>query len=84
MNRPGHGGSLAPGDRYCVSRLVALPQVLRSRFGAWTGRPGDARRYSKEEHNSTPLPPGGIWSFRRDEAELADRIESRRRRTVAA
>jgi hypothetical protein len=34
MNRPGHGGSLAPGDRYCVSRLVALPQVLRSRFGA--------------------------------------------------
>lgn len=84
MNRIGRGGKLPPGDLYYVIRLVGHPEMLRSRFGGWTGRPGDARRYSNEEHNSTPLPRGGIWSVRRDEAELADRVESRRRRTVAA
>ena len=84
MNRIGRGGRLPPGDLYYVIRLAASPQMLRSRFGGWTGRPGDARRYSNEEHNSTPLPPGGIWSFRPDEAAFASRVEPRRRRPVAA
>ncbi len=40
MNRPGRSGSLALGDLYYVSRLVALPQMLRSPFGGVDGQNG--------------------------------------------